>query len=97
MAVTQGGVVGGRQAGWAERLGEPVRVGGLVNFNDEVQGHWRTYETGLRPKLQRDVFPISYTLYTPDSNSNLEFKFEPHSNKIQIKSNKLQSFHTSIL
>jgi hypothetical protein len=37
----------------------------------------------------------SYLIY--DSDLNLEFKFEPHSNKIQNKSNKIQVSHTSSL
>jgi hypothetical protein len=35
----------------------------------------------------------SYLIY--DSDLNLEFKFEPHSNKVQNKSNKIQAFHTN--
>jgi hypothetical protein len=35
-------------------------------------------------------------LSTNDSNSNLDFKFESHTNKIQIKPIKLQNFHPII-
>jgi cytochrome c oxidase assembly protein Cox11 len=34
-------------------------------------------------------------LFQADSNSNLEFKFESLTNKIQIKPIKLQNFHPS--
>jgi hypothetical protein len=72
----------------------------VQGWGERRRGSGRLLLMWLRPKVAGKVFLFSYYLSSYlnyDSNLNLEFEFEPHSNKIQNKSNKIHVSHTSSL
>jgi hypothetical protein len=78
---------------WAQRPGRPADYACLRTMRDG--GDPVDFNNSVKAQVAKGAF-LFQALSTNDSNSNLEFKFESHTNKIQIKPIKLQSFHTSI-